>query len=83
MDRMDTQLDSRSGALLWQRENLPCESAPVVVGRMLIVATTRGEAIGLRPRTGKEVYRKKLPGPVRKDLRSAGRRVVLATTNAA
>lgn len=74
-------LDVRTGRLQWQREGLPCEGAPVLVGDVLVLATRRGETVGLQRRedgSWHERYRGRLRGDTRLDLAADGRHVFAA-----
>lgn len=73
--------DRESAREVWRADDLPCEAAPAMVGTVLVIATIKGEAVGLRPDTGTPRYRIALPGPVHADLAVANERAFAVTRN--
>jgi len=73
--------DTRTAKLVWKRDDLPSESAPVVVDDVLYVATTDGVLVALDPAAkGKTLYKTELSGRTVGDLQARDDRVYAATS---
>jgi len=55
-------LAARDGRVLWQRPDLPLETAPLAVGELCIAAVADGRIVALEARTGEPRYQVTVPG---------------------
>ena len=62
-----------NGRMLWQQDGLSSEYAPAVIEDRLVVATTEGDLVMVHLKTGEEIARWPLPGPMRSELLSDGK----------